>query len=51
MTVNEISLFGSAFQNADVLLMLVRWLGDIDTEAQQWLAGVVYQLSTSSLPR
>jgi hypothetical protein len=39
------------FQNADVLLPLLRLLGDIDEDEQQWLAGAVYQLSTSNLPR
>jgi len=50
-SVNVTSVFGLVLQNADVLLMMVRWLGDIEAETQPWLAGVAYQLCTSSLPR
>jgi hypothetical protein len=45
------SIFALLFQNADALLLIVRWLGSIDAEDQQWLAGVAYQLCTSNLPR
>jgi len=45
------SAFALVFQNADVLLPMVRWLGDIDADDQQWLAGAVYQLCTVNLPR
>ena len=50
-TVNVTSVFGLVLQNADVLLMMVKWLGDMEAETQPWLAGVAYQLCTSSLPR
>jgi hypothetical protein len=48
---NVFQVFDLLFQNADVLLLIVRWLGSIDADDQQWLAGVAYQLCTSNLPR
>ncbi|PNF23323.1 hypothetical protein B7P43_G17104 [Cryptotermes secundus] len=40
----------SKLKNADVLLLIVRWLGSVDADDQQWLAGESYKLCTSNLP-